>query len=299
MDANGNLYGDARNGGQFACPDNDLLYSDCGSLYRLAPDGTMTTIHSFQGGDDGGLPQGGLLLDSDGNLYGTTKYGGTGNFCADGCGTVFKLAQDGTLTTLHNFTGQSDGSRPTSGLIADANHNLYGTAPLGGQGFGIVFKIAPDGTKTDLHGFNGSDGAQPSGGLAMDQAGNLYGTTPTGGNSGGGVVYKLATDGTLTVLHNFSNGDGIYPTGGVLLDRKGNLYGTTLQGGKGCGAYGCGTVFRIAKDGTYSQLYKFKDGAGYNPFGGLVADTNGNLYGSALGPYADPAHLGILFSVRK
>ena len=118
----------------------------------------MTTIHSFQGGEDGAGPTGGLLIDNAGNLYGTTKMGGTGNFCGGGCGTVFKMTPDGTITVLYNFTGQSDGARPTGALIADAAGNLYGTTSQGGHDHGTVFKIAPDGTETQLYAF---DGAMP------------------------------------------------------------------------------------------------------------------------------------------
>jgi uncharacterized repeat protein (TIGR03803 family) len=303
MDAQGNLYGEAINGGLFLCPEINPLDPDCGGVYKLATDGTLTTIYNFQGGSDGGGPLGGLLIDGAGNLYGTTKFGGSGNFCSGGCGTVFKIAPDGTKTVLYNFAGQSDGARPTGSLIADAQNNLYGTTPLGGHDHGTVFRLAPDGTETQLYAFNGTDGDQPSGGLAMDKAGNLYGTTPTGGNLGGsyGEVYKLATDGTLTVLHAFTNagGDGFYPAGGVAIDKRGNVYGTTAQGGEGCRSYGCGTAFKIASDGTYSQLHRFRGTVAHNPFAGLVMDNAGNLYGGALGPYGDPAHLGMLFAVRK
>lgn len=301
IDAAGNLYGEAFDGGAFQCPENLLLDPDCGSIFRLAPDGTLTTIYRFQGGEDGGIPLGGLLLDDAGNLYGTTKMGGTGDFCNGGCGTVFRLAPDGTKTVLYNFTGQGDGAAPVSSLIADGSGNLYGTTPLGGQGHGTIFRIAPDGSETQLHAFSGSDGDQPAGSLAMDKVGNLYGTTATGGGASYGETFRLATDGTLSILHTFSSagGDGAYPKGGVLVDRKGNLYGTTLQGGKGCGLYGCGTVYRIAADGTYSQLYKFKDRVAYNPFGGLVADHDGDLYGTALGVFGDPDHRGLVFAVRK
>jgi uncharacterized repeat protein (TIGR03803 family) len=303
MDAQGNLYGEARNGGQLVCPEVSILNPDCGSIYKLATDGTMTTIYSFQGGADGSAPLGGLLIDSAGNLFGTTRLGGTGTFCGGGCGTVFKLAPNGTKTILYNFTGQSDGATPTGSLIADAQGNLYGTTALGGHDHGTVFRVTPGGVETQLYAFNGTDGNQPSAGLAFDKAGNMYGTTPTGGNLGDsyGVAYKLAPDGTLTVLHNFggAEGDGIYPTGNVAIDRKGNLYGTTIEGGKGCHSFGCGTVFRISKDGSYSQLERFKSGIAHNPFAGLVVDGSGNLYGSALGAYNDPDHLGVIFAVRK
>lgn len=300
MDSDGNLYGEARFGGQLECPDIDPINPDCGSVYKLAPNGTMTTIHSFEG-TDGAAPAGGLAIDGAGNLYGTSIMGGSGDFCGGGCGTLFKMAPDGTTTVLHNFTGQSDGARPTGALAIDGAGNLYGTTALGGLGHGTVFKIAPNGTETQLYAFNGSDGDQPSGGLAIDAAGNLYGTTATGGNSAGsyGEVYRLASNGTLTVLHTFTSGDGVYPTGGLAIDSAGNLYGATTQGGKGCRSYGCGTVFKIAANGTYSQLSKFKGTAAHNPLGGVVLDHRGNLFGSALGRYSDPAHLGILYEIKK
>lgn len=304
MDAQGNLYGEATNGGAYLCPEIAALNPDCGSIYKLAPDGTMTTIYSFQGGEDGGGPSGGLLIDNAGNLYGTTKYDGAPGACAGGggCGTVFKLAPNGAKTVLYSFTGGADGLKPTGGLIADAQGNLFGTTTLGGHDHGTVFKIAPNGTETQIYAFNGSDGNQPASGLAMDASGNLYGTTPTGGPSGTyGEVFKLTQAGALTVLHAFDNvaGDGVYPNGGMAADSKGNLYGTTVAGGQGCGLYGCGTVFRIAKDGGYSQITKFKSRVSHNPYSGLVVDGAGNLYGSALAHYGDPNHLGVLFEIQK
>lgn len=303
MDAAGNLYGEAVNGGLYNCPEISVSNPDCGSVYKLTTDGTMTTLYSFQGGADGSGPTGGLMIDSQGNLYGTTFKGGSFDGCADGCGTVFKMAPDGTKTVLYSFAGLSDGARPTGSLIADKQNNLYGTTTLGGNGRGTVYKLAPDGTETRLYAFNGTDGNQPAGGLAMDKAGNLYGTTPTGGNQSGsyGEVYKLATDGTLSVLHSFSNagGDGYYPTGGLTIDNKGNLYGATAQGGKGCRSYGCGTLFEVASDGTYSQIGLFKGGVAHNPFAGVVMDKRGNLYGSALDADNDPNHLGVVYKLRN
>ncbi|HVU21311.1 MAG TPA: choice-of-anchor tandem repeat GloVer-containing protein [Rhizomicrobium sp.] len=304
MDAQGNLYGEAANGGAYNCPEIDGLNPDCGSIYRLATDGTLTTIYSFQGGEDGGGPSGGLLIDDAGNLFGTTKYDGAPGAClgGGGCGTVFKLAANGTKTVLYNFTGGSDGAKPTGALIADSQGNLYGTTTLGGQDHGTVFKLAPNGTETQLYAFNGADGNQPASGLAMDGAGNLYGTTPTGGASGVyGEVFKLAPNGSLTALHSFDNaaGDGVYPTGGLAIDSKGNLYGTTTSGGKGCRSYGCGTVFKISRKGTYTQLATLNGKTAHNPLGGLIVDSAGVLYGSALGPSNDPNYLGVLFEVRK
>jgi len=300
MDSDGNLYGEARNGGQVVCPDLEILNPDCGSVYKLAPDGTMTTIHSFDG-TDGTAPSGGLAIDGDGNLYGSATMGGSGDFCTGGCGTVFKMTPDGTTTVLHNFTGESDGAKPTGGMAIDGAGTLYGTTTLGGLGHGVVFKIAPDGNETILHAFTGADGNQPSGGLVLDASGNLYGTTATGGNGAGsyGEVYKLASDGTLTVLHVFASGDGVYPTGYLAIDGNGNLFGATAQGGKGCRSYGCGTVFKIAADGTYTQLARLKGSVAHNPFDGVVIDSRGNLFGSALGRYSDKTHLGVLFEIKR
>ncbi len=303
MDAQGNLYGEAKNGGAYLCPEISNANPDCGSVYKLATDGTMTTIVSFQGGADGGGPLGGLSIDSTGNLYGTTKYDGASGGCGGGggCGTVFKIAPDGTKTVLYSFTGHSDGAKSTGGLAIDGQGNLYGTTTLGGLGQGTVFKLATDGTETALYAFSGSDGSQPANGLVLDASGNLYGTTPTGGSGGYGEAYKLAPDGTLTVLYAFSNasGDGVYPNGGMAMDKKGNLYGSTAAGGKGCKSFGCGTVFQIARNGTYKQIAQLKGGTAHNPVGGVVADSAGNVYGSAFGSSKDPNQLGILFAVQK
>jgi len=302
-DAQGNLYGEAVNGGLYVCDDIVAAFGDCGSVYKLDGNGTLTSLHSFQGDVDGGGPGGGLLIDSSGNLYGTTKYGGTGSFCSGGCGTVFKIASDGTKTTLYNFAGQSDGARPTGALIADGQGNLYGTTALGGSGFGTVFKVTPGGSGSVLHAFDGTDGGQPSNGLVMDASGNLYGTTATGGPGGGqyGEVFKLASNGTLSVLHafNHASGDGVYPQGNLTLGANGNLYGVTTEGGTGCASYGCGTIFRITKDGAYAQLYKINGKTAHNPLGGLVGDGKGNVYGSALGPYGKATQPGILFALEK
>src|SRR5207245_269832 len=201
---------------------------DDATIFKLAPDGTLTVLHSFDGGD-GAYPAASLALDGTGNLYGTTSQDGFGY------GTVFKLAADGTHTVLHNFG--IDGYDPLGGVVLDGNGNLYGTTFTGylstfigaSPSGGTVFKLTPDGTHTLLHSF-AIDGFDPFGGVVLDGTGSLYGTTLSGGASFG-VVFKLAPDGTQTVLHRFAGSEGAFPFAGPILDGSGNLYGTTLQGG--------------------------------------------------------------------
>jgi uncharacterized repeat protein (TIGR03803 family) len=238
---NGNLYGTTFHGGPY----------QSGTVYEVTPSGTETVFYNFTGKTDGGDPFDALVLDDNGNLYGTTQYGGAHTNCAGGCGTVFKLAPDGTETVLYSFAGGSDGS-PWGGLVRDNEGNLYGTTWVGGSGCGgagcgTVFELNPTGTKTVLHSFNGSDGASPRSELILDGNGNLYGTTYGGGAYSAGAVFELTptTGGqwTETLLHSFSGNqsDGSYPGGGLLLGDNGKLYGTTQTGG----AYGLGTVFEI------------------------------------------------------
>jgi uncharacterized repeat protein (TIGR03803 family) len=240
---------------------------------------TFTVLHSFSGGtNDGAYPYAGLVMDSSGNLYGTTYVGGGGSECFGvGCGTVFKLDISGALTVLHSFSG-SDGKYPYAGLVRDSSGNLYGTTLYGGSiGYGTVFKLETSGPLTVLHSCDYSDGANPYAGLVRDSSGNLYGTTVGGGPSGdGGTVFKLDTSGTLTVLHNFSGSDGAYPYAGLVIDSSGNLYGTTSQGG----SYGYGTVFKLDSSGALTVLHNFSGSDGGYPQAGLVRDSSGNLYGT-------------------
>jgi uncharacterized repeat protein (TIGR03803 family) len=277
-----NLYGSTEAGGTFKD----------GAVFRLGPDGTETVLHSFNG-SDGAHPFSRLIADKGGNLYGTAIEGGGSSNCYGGCGTVFKIAPDGTATVLHAFRG-SDGANPHGDLIADSAHALYGTTGYGGtSGFGTIFKLTRNGKLSVLHTFaGGTDGATSQSGLIADASGNFYGTTYFGGGSsncsgGCGTVFRLAPDGTVTVLHAFTGGggDGAHPTADLMADAQGNLYGTTLQGGGTfCKSYGCGTVFRLATDGTESLLYAFTGGSdGANPSGSLIADTAGNLYSTTQG----------------
>jgi uncharacterized repeat protein (TIGR03803 family) len=245
-DSSGNLYGVTGAGGAYGS----------GSVFELIPQASGTwsekVLHSFGSGMDGAYPYLGVILDTAGNVYGTTAFGG-----AQGRGTVFEIAHASGAwieKVLHSFTPQGaiDGDEPEGRLIFDAVGNLYGTTGSGGTGgWGTVFELTRNagGTWTEqlLHSFTSTDGAGPFAGLTFDAHGNLYGTTASGGTGGRGTLFELqpALGGgwTQKVLHNFSNDgtDGYTPYAGVILDAAGNLYGTTSAGG----TYNHGTVYEV------------------------------------------------------
>ncbi len=265
----------------------------------------------------------GLILDGNGNLYGTAESGGDYDN-----GTVFELSPNGdgtwTHTVLHAFTEEPDGAVPQASLIFDAAGNLYGTTVGGGPyGAGSVFQLSPnqDGswTETQIYAFcppggDCKDGANPVAALIFDTSGNLYGTTVGGGlkhnNASCGVVFKLAPNGdgtwTESVLHRFTGGkDGAVPTASVVFDSAGDLYSTTSGGGSLACADGCGVVFKLAPqvDGHWKErvIYQFTGGAdGAQPQAGLIFDPAGKLYGSTTwgGTYMNE-HLGVVFKLRR
>jgi uncharacterized repeat protein (TIGR03803 family) len=245
-----------------------------------------STLYSFHGKHDGRTPMSDLVSDSAGNLYGTTHDGGN---C---CGTVFRVTPNGKEKILYAFHG-TDGAEPAAGVVLGAAGNIYGTTAGGGAyGFGTIFKLAPNGTETVLYSFKGgSDGVLPDSSLIIDSGGTLYGTTAIGGGSancqnGCGTVFKLTADGTETVLHAFQGGsDGWDPRGSLARDDSGNLYGSTWAGGGSteCGDFGCGTVFKVASDGSETLLHTFQGDEGSMPLGGIMLDNSGNLYGTTSG----------------
>lgn len=267
-DEEGNLYGTATTGGT----------GFGGVVFKITPRGRKKVLYSFMDGNDGGAPETGVIRDRKGNLYGTTDL-----FGRYACGTIFKLAPDGTETTLYAFTGGSDGFFP-NGLILDKAGNLYGTTLDGGaHGSGTVFSLAPDGTFTTLYSFGASgDGVQPAAGVIADKAGNLYGTTDEGGAHDSGAVFRLAPDGTETLLYSFNGGSYAWYPNGLIADKRGNFYGTTQYGGSAnCFDNGCGSVFKLAPDGTGTVLYAFAGGSdGGRPYAGVTRDSAGNLYGT-------------------
>jgi uncharacterized repeat protein (TIGR03803 family) len=246
-DTAGNLYGTTFYGGTAAC--------SCGTVFEIDSTGDETVLYSFTGGADGKFPQGGLIRDGLGNLYGTASEGGTVNCdnSTDGCGVLFKVNPTGTESVLYSFAGGASGGTPLGGLVPDSTGNVYGTAFSAGNqsrkcalnhGCGVVYQVSKTGRQTVLYTFtNGKDGANPVGDLVPDSAGNLYGTTKLGGN-GFGVVFKVGATGGETTLYSFTGGkDGAGPVAGLVRDSSGDLYGTTAFGGSGSTAEG--VVFRV------------------------------------------------------
>jgi hypothetical protein len=314
MDSVGNIFGTTGGQNSTCTP-----IGTCGTVFKLTPNGdgtyTESTLYRFQGGADGENPEGSLILDTKGNLYGSTVFGGVPSCYANvGCGTVFQLHPntDGSWTekTLHRFVGGSDGAFMDAGLTFDTNGNLYGVTTDGGGrgctgfGCGTVFRLSKtQGWKERvLYRFTGgSDGSIAEGGVTFDGVNSFYGVTLLGGDttcvvpgeplSGCGSVYQLthsSTGWTKTVLHNFTGGsDGISPQSSLTLDNAGNLYGVTGTGGStGCsGGHGCGTIFSLTpgvSGWTESVLYGFSGGAdGSTPwFSGVIRDSVGNLFGT-------------------
>ncbi len=281
----GNFYGTTTYGGA-----HNNCTGGCGTIFKVTPAGTLTTLYSFcskTGCADGELPNGELLLGTDGNFYGTTTYGGNPT-CngGNGCGTVFKITPGGTLTTLHSFAGHpTDGGFPKAGLVqSSTNGSFYGTTPQGGANDkGTIFKITPAGTLTMLHSFEISEGTSPNGLVEATTGYYIYGTTSGGGANSDGTAFKITPGGQFWFLHSFDGTDGAFPYAEMVQGSDGNFYGTTDEGGANCGAPGCGTVFKfVLAPHTFTALHSF---AGYPtdggfPRAGLVQGTDASFYGT-------------------
>jgi uncharacterized repeat protein (TIGR03803 family) len=284
-DGAGNLYGTTFYGGT----------TGNGVVYKLDAKGNETVLYNFTGGADGGEPQSGVILDAEGNLYGTTLLGGTGD-CPEGCGVAYKLDAIGQESVLHSFTGGADGANGYGdpGLIRDTEGNLYGATSNGGgpASAGVLFELDPAGQESVLYTFpSGSDGANPHAGVIGDGKGNLYGTTYSGGPANAGVVYQVDATGE-TVLYRFTGGaDGKNPNAGVIRDSAGNLYGTTVYGG-----IGYGVVYQLNAEGNETVLHAFAGGAGgAYPYAGVIRDSEGNLYGTTSA--GGPENSGVVYKV--
>jgi len=262
------------------------------ALFGQAIAQTERVIYSFTDPADGMNPYAGLVIDSNGNLYGTTQAGG-----AYGFGTVFEVSAIGTKKTLYSFGAQSgDGMYPDAGLVRDGSGNLYGTTHDGGEhGFGTAYKVTKSGKETVLYSFGGftGDGNYPFAGLVRDSKGNLYGTANSGGEYGYGTVFMVTPLGTETLLHSFDNTDGASPWGGLVFDKSGNLYGTTFLGGSN----NLGVVFQVSPSGEETVLYNFSGPDGKNPNAGVILDAKGHLYGTTQG--GGSADYGTVFEVTS
>ena len=298
LDSAGNLYGTTIYGGIT----NSQFPNGAGVVFKLTPTGngqpwTESVLYTFcsqANCSDGANPQAGVIFDSSGNLYGTTRNGGGMNCGPIGCGTVFELQPsqaNWTGSVIYTFMGSgADGGNPVGSLVFDGEGNLYGTSPAfwvfrlspsnGGWVFTVIYQFGRDG-----------DGADPMAGLIFDSAGDLYGTTAEGGEFGLGTVFELIPNlGSWTeiILHSFAGGtDGAEPQSNLAIDSSGNLYGTTLFGGeitKACLGSGCGTVFRLSPfEGQWSEsLFRFPTNGslGAEPATPVAIDVTGRVYGT-------------------
>ncbi|WP_315719821.1 MULTISPECIES: calcium-binding protein [unclassified Bradyrhizobium] len=302
-DAAGNLYGTTQNGGS----------ANGGVVFEIAKtssgySSTPIVLASF-GGISGDNLRGGLVMDAAGNLFGTARSGG-----ANGYGAVYEIVKtstgySSTPVVLASFSG-TDGSAPQDALIIDAAGNLFGTTTTGGAGgYGTVYEIPKTAsgygsTPTVLVSFNGTNGANPMASLYMDASGNLFGTTTNGGANNLGTVYEIAKTvsgygSTPTVLVSFSGTNGSNPYfGSLIADAEGNLFGTTEAGGPN----DAGSIFEIVKtaDGYGSapiMLASFNGTNGLNPYGGLIMDAAGNLFGTTLNGGTN--NQGTIFELTK
>jgi uncharacterized repeat protein (TIGR03803 family) len=251
-----------------------------GALYKL------TTVVAFNG-SNGSNPDGGLVADANGNLFGTTQTGGTRDM-----GTVFEInGTTGVLTTLVNFNGANGAHPSLTSLAFDSSGNLFGVTQDGGaNSSGTVYRIAATThVMTTLASFNGSNGANPEGHLVIGTGGLIYGTTLTGGANHVGTVFQLSGS-TLSAIVSFNQANGSSPFSGVIADANGNLYGATDGGG------GSGTVFEVnPMSHALTTLATFNGTNGANPDGRLLFDTNGNLFGTTSAGGSDGS--GAVFEV--
>jgi uncharacterized repeat protein (TIGR03803 family) len=300
--ADGNLYGTTYAGGS----------NNSGTVFRIDNPSAVPTesvIYSFGATPtDGVNPQGGVVQGSDGNLYGTTLFGGSGT-CPYGCGTVFMITSPSSSSTesvIYSFAGGIDGVNPAASLIQASDGNLYGTTLSGGgtNANGTVFKISNPSTaptESVIHSFTGAnDGAFPYAPLIEAADGNLYGSAFSG--SGTGVIFRISNPSTSpmeSVIHTFTGGvDGAYPIGGVIQATDSNLYGSTSGGGSS----GHGTVFEInnpSTSPTESVLYSFAGGAdGASPSASVLEGSDGNLYGTTVNG-GGPSGVGTVFEISN
>ena len=260
---------------------------DNGTVYKITPSGTFTTLYSFSGSDGHGTYSG-ITLGTDGNLYGTTLNGGQNNL-----GTIFKITPTGTLTTLHNFTATEGGGAIAAPVEGKIPGTFYGVTSAS-KAYSITstgtFKVLPQATP--------GDSRVP---LILASDGNFYGTTSQGGSTSNGTVFSMSSAGAIKIIYNFDNTHGANPHGPVVQGSDGSLYGTTLVGGSTANSEG--VVFKLSTKGAITVLHEFDITSttdGYAPFAGLVAGSDGNFYGATYtGASNGAARFGTLFKITK
>jgi uncharacterized repeat protein (TIGR03803 family) len=305
----GALYGTTSAGGGGPCLTANN-YHGCGTIYKISPPPHAPASLIYDWGSDvlfrfnqtdGSYPQGDLMFDANGTMYGTAVNGGT-----YGWGLVYTLTQSHgswTENVLYQPRNNGDGQYPWGGVVADSAGNLYGVLEAGGQdGYGAIYKLARSGSswqETTLHSFSfqGQDGAYPESGLIMDASGNLYGATSHLPGAGGSAYQMTASGGSWTYdfVSSFTGGINVGPYDKLVKDAAGNLYGTTFADGQ----HGYGSVFKLTPSGggwTYHSLHDFTGGQdGANPMCSLAFDSSGNIYGTASGGGAHNA--GVVFEI--
>ena len=287
--ADGNLYGTTEAGGAYSQPDG---VDSPGTIFKITPSGVLTTLHSFSAaGTEGAAPMAALIQASDGNLYGTTAFGGTHMFAG---GVLFRISPSGAFSTLYSFCALArcaDGYYSLAPLVQASDGNLYGTTSQGGAGgLGSVFELTLGGAFAVLHSFSGPDGSYPAAGLVPVADGSLWGTTPAGGPNGGaggdGVVFKITPAGVLSTIYAFGTtpADGSNP-GALMRASNGDFYGTTFR-----------TLFQITPGGALTTLLNTLNtangGTGNAP---LIQGVSGYLYGAA--KLGGPSAQGLIFQI--
>jgi uncharacterized repeat protein (TIGR03803 family) len=286
----GTLYGTTEYGGTGSCTDSQGV--GCGTVFQITETGVESVLYSFQGGNDGWVPNAGVFQASNGDLYGTTNSGGPFN-----SGIVFHLTLSGVEDVLHTFNSDIDGSAP-GGLVEGNDGNFYATE---GAGLGGVFKITPTGVFTRLYlfGTNPNDAAFPIGTLTKATNGVFFGTAPFGGVYGFGAVFSITPAGVESLVYSFTGGaDGSKPDSTLLL-KEGIIYGTTPLGGTN----GFGTIFAMTKKGVETTLYTFtgcENANGIQGVGlGLAQGNNGYLYGVNVGACSSGDPYGSVYRIEE
>jgi len=297
--SDGTLYGTASAEGEYGF----------GTIFNLRPPATfcrsvkcpwdLTVLYAFGAGHDGQYPNGKVVFDAVGNMYGTT-YGG-GDY---GYGTVFMATRSGgtwTETVLHSFN-KTDGATPTAGVVLDSAGNLYGTTNSGANGWGNVFELTPSGSGwiyQIVYTFtNGMDGRSPRGGLVLDGTGDLYGSAQDNGQNLGGTIFELSPSNggwTFNLLYSLSGNGG--PADTLTFDTAGNLYGTNYADG----TYEAGSVFELSPSGggwVYTDLHDFTGGNdGKWPTGSVALDSAGNIFGTT--SQGGRSFSGVVFEIAR